>query len=218
MQKKALLKNFLQWYLFAILFILQRFSAQALAEEGDRFYINKLNYCQLTKSSQNDYEPKVFSPTNNLLRKTGHQVMTCGQKIIIKGRVLDANCVPVSDAKVYLWQVGCDGKYPYETLKPKVDQALVNTESTASFLGNGTASTDNNGVFYFVTILPPSHPHVNVRVKHYKLGRLQTSLKLTKQHISDEQVEHNDPLYGLLTENLVYNFDIVLSGVTTKSY
>lgn len=190
-----------------------------IAGEQNSFYVNSLNFCKITGQSTNDYEPKKFSPTNNLLRGAGQQVMTCGEKIIVKGRVLDENCVPVSDAKVYLWQVGCDGRYPYKPLKSRINQKLINEDNQSSFQGNGTATTDNNGNFHFITIMPPSSsPHVNVRVSHYRLGKLQASLQLSGNHILDNEIDTSALMHGLDQDNRTYIFDIVMPGTTIKRY
>ncbi|MBP7190306.1 MAG: intradiol ring-cleavage dioxygenase, partial [Rickettsiaceae bacterium] len=116
---------------------------------------------------------------NNLLRRNGRNPVFCGEKILIKGRVVDSNCVPVSDAKVYLWQVGCDGKYPYKPLRAGLNMAKFNLKKNAStFQGSGIATTNNNGEFVFITTYPvksdSKSPYVNFRVSHRELGDLQT--------------------------------------------
>ena len=50
----------------------------------------------------NNYEPAAFNPTNNLLRKSGADPLYCGEKILLDLEVVDKNCVPISDAKIYL--------------------------------------------------------------------------------------------------------------------
>ncbi len=141
---------------------------------------NKVNSCKLTKIALNNYEPKVFETSNNLLRKPGGSPVVCGEKVILKGRVLDKNCVPVVDAKVYIWQVGCDGKYHYVPLRTVAAEHHTNTGSGSSFTGNGTATTDNNGEFEFVTISPAGTKHgnreINLRVEHRELGSIQTQI------------------------------------------
>ena len=50
---------------------------------------------------------------NKLLRKTGKRLISRGEKIIVHGRVLDQNCIPISDAVVYVWWANCNRKYSY---------------------------------------------------------------------------------------------------------
>ena len=162
-------------YLPAVITLLL-LSTVAAAQE--KIYRNKFNTCSPTKQVVNNYEPEVFGTTNNLLHAPGAVEAFCGQQIIITGTVLDADCVPVSDAKVYLWQAGCDGKYPYKPLRNVAHKHLINLHSQSSFQGSGTATTDNNGRFTFITIYPePVHKTtqpINIRVEHLEIGTLQT--------------------------------------------
>ncbi len=186
---------------------------------NDKIYPNKLNSCTITESAINDYEPEKFGATNNLLRSTGRQPIFCGTKIIIKGRILDENCVPISDAKIYLWQVGCDGKYPYQPLRNRIDQNLLNLDNGSSFTGSGTATSNNQGEFVFITIYPPAlkaeKAHLNFRIQHHSLGVLQTKFYLSNEHIIEE-IDNNDPL--LEDSTRIYDFEVVMPGETTKRY
>lgn len=154
--------------------------ASSCVYADDKIYHNRLNTCHPTKPTIDNYEPKKFHSSNNLLHATGAVEAFCGQEIILEGTLLDVNCVPVSDAKVYIWQTGCDGKYPYTPLRNKIDKNLINTNPISSFQGSGIATTDNNGHFQFVTIYPSKvmelAPHINVRIEHRHLGTLQTRL------------------------------------------
>lgn len=164
-------------FIYLLCLILYTKSAIAASETT---YSNGLNTCKPTHEIMNDYEPKVFQPGNNLLRLAGALPFVCGQKIILRGKLLDSKCVPASDAKIYLWQVGCDGKYPYNPLRNIAQRSHVNLEHNSSFLGNGIATTDNNGEFQFITIYPlksESGKHViNIRAEHKDLGSLQTQI------------------------------------------
>jgi protocatechuate 3,4-dioxygenase beta subunit len=159
------------------------FLAQLAAADPDKIYKNQFNTCPETKETMNNYEPEVFETSNNLLRKTGANPVFCGEKVLLKGKVLDKKCVPISDAKVYLWQVGCDGKYPYKPLRKLASEDKMNTTSGSTFTGSGIATTDNNGEFWFVTIIPPKshrgHNNINIRVEHRDLGELQTQISPT---------------------------------------
>jgi protocatechuate 3,4-dioxygenase, beta subunit len=146
----------------------------------------------------------------------------CGKKIIIKGRLLDQNCVPVSDAKIYMWQVDCDGKYPYETLRDKVDKNLINTNNASSFKGSGTATTNNLGEFYFITTYPPSvdkeKPSVNIRADHRMLGTLQTKLILSASHIDDLQDDLDEVLSAVIDDTEIYSYDITIRGESLSRF
>lgn len=157
-------------HIFVLICIL--YTTHASAEE--RVYKNMLNTCTPTKPTINNYEPIKFQPSNNLLHRAGAVPMYCGDKMILRGKLLDVNCVPVADAKVYLWQAGCDGKYPYKPLRKTVNQSLMNPDAHSSFQGSGIATTNNNGEFQFITIRPIAHYAINLRVDHMHLGVLQT--------------------------------------------
>ena len=207
-----------------LIFIITLTASNCLAT-GDKFHLNKLNFCKISKKAQNDYEPEEFNTSNNLLRKTGEHPIYCGEKIIIHGRVLDQNCVPVPDAKVYLWQVNCKGKYPYQPLRNVKNKILIQTDEVMTFTGNGIATTNNMGEFYFVTVYPKAihglAPHVNIRAEHMSLGKLQTRIILGPHKISDP---YSDPKLRRIVdlsgqeEANIYDFDIVLPGEGLKSY
>lgn len=206
--KKLLLLCLICWYSVTIV-------------EASKSYSNKLPKCKITTSTINDYEPEEFQLSNNLLRKTGQQAKYCATKIIVSGTVLDQNCVPVPDAKVYLWQVGCDGKYPYVPLRTRIDKKRINPTTKSTFTGSGTATTDNNGNFYFITVYPGRIPHevanLNVRVEHRELGQLQTKLYLSNKAKSYKNCGEISPaLHKILDETRIYEFKIVIPGKTLK--
>ena len=94
--------------------------------------------------------------SNNLLRESGQDPIFCGRKIVIKGKLLDQNCVPISDAKIYLWQVGSDGKYSYTPLRGRISKNMLNLCGNTTFTGSGIATTNNKGEFYFITVYTPN--------------------------------------------------------------
>ncbi|AFC71310.1 dioxygenase family protein [Rickettsia australis] len=186
-------------------------------------YPNKLNRCKITGNIFNDYEPKVFETTNNLLRKTGRLSKFYGERILIKGKILDQNCVPVADAKVYLWQVGSGGKYPYEPLKTRVDKRRFTSKSDSSFTGSGIATTNNKGEYYFISMLPYKSSRyfrsANIRIEHPSLTTLETRLDLSDKNMCDNECGEVNPILIAPQENMPsYCFDLVLQGTTLKRY
>jgi len=177
-----------------------------------KIYHNKLNSCKLTKQFFNNYEPMEFNSTNNLLYESGKEPMYCGEKIVIKGVLLDERCVPISDAKVYLWQAGCDGKYPYKPLRKMINKKKLNINNGSSFIGSGIATTNNEGEFYFVTVYPNYKESINIRVQHRELGIMQTQLRMNKSEEFNQQEDYQSEA----TKR--YNFKIVMRGKTLKNY
>ena len=124
-------------YCIIATFLLTAYTAQKVAS------------CKVTQEHNSNYEPEIFPTSNNLLRTPGEMPIFCGEKLLIRGKLTDKDCVPISDAKIYIWQVACDGKYPYEPLRNAHKKEDINLKSSATFTGAGTAITDNKGEFYF---------------------------------------------------------------------
>ena len=161
-----------------LLIILSILSYGALIEAaGSQDMLNK---CTPTKAFTNNYEPTIFNKSNNLLRKSGADPLYCGEKVLLNIEVVDKNCVPISDAKIYLWQVGCDKKYPYSPLRTTTNKKMFNKAGGSTFLGSGIATTNNAGEAKFLTIIPPAIGHeaanMNIRIEHKDLGSFQTKI------------------------------------------
>jgi protocatechuate 3,4-dioxygenase beta subunit len=168
--------------------------------------INNANHCKLTKESMNNYEPEKFNPTNNLLKSEGDYTFSKADKITIKGIVRDNFCIPVQDAKIYLWQTNEKGKYVYKILREKFDDKGEEYNPNEKFQGSGVATTDNNGEFTFTTIFPGTHDkehaNLNLRIEHRVLGILQTKVYLKKHNIKTK-TEKIDLEFNLAKENLI---------------
>src|SRR5580704_13050640 len=77
-----------------------------------------------------------------------------GERIEIRGRVIDGEGIGVPDAMLEIWQANGAGKYahPEDTQDKAIEPA---------FQGFGRIPTDANGVFRFATIKPGSVPGPN---------------------------------------------------------
>jgi protocatechuate 3,4-dioxygenase, alpha subunit len=73
-----------------------------------------------------------------------------GERITIRGKVLDGDGQPVPDAVLEIWQSDSTGRYPSEL-------PLENSASPR-FLGFGRIETDDHGEFRFTTIKPGRAP------------------------------------------------------------
>lgn len=151
---------------------------------------------------------------------------TEGQRIRIEGRVYDGEGVPVPDALVEIWQANAFGRYNHP-----------NDESDApldpEFTGFGRAGADDDGRFWFETILPGQvafdreqlqAPHIAVTV----FGRGLLTHLFTRIYFADEPANANDPILQLMPAErrgtliatranddgatAVYQFDIILQG------
>lgn len=152
-------------------------------EKNSEIHVNNFNKCNVTQGHIDDYEPQQFILNNNLLRKTGEIINITEPPIIVSGEVVDQYCNPVSDVKIYMWHADQNGEYPYNLLRVAVDHSLVNTSNETSFTGNGTATTNNQGQFQFITIYPGTSddakkPYINIRTEHYRFGISENQFKL----------------------------------------
>ncbi|MDX1916768.1 MAG: dioxygenase [Rickettsiaceae bacterium] len=189
--------------LFALFFVSSTYAAK---EEGLR--------CKATISTSDDFEPETFPRSNNLLRRQGDIEDICGTRIILKGKVVDENCVPVLDAKIFAWQKGCDGKYHYTPLRDVAkNSGLIAEKSKSGFIGAGTASTDNKGEFYLITSFSGHNNNISLRVEHPRFETMETKLffKNAKATRTPEDFITflSDPAEG----KTYYEFIIVLPGV-----
>lgn len=110
--------------------------------------------------------PAKFNPTNNLARSAENSFYKAeGQKIVIYGRLMDANCVPINDGKIFIWQANKAGYIQYET-KHKHKAKWMDP----NFTGTGVTNSDNLGRFNFISIMPGSigktTAHINFRIEH----------------------------------------------------
>ena len=87
----------------------------------------------------------------DLTRLTGHDDPAAGEVIRVRGRVVDADCKPVPNALVDLWQADANGRYshPADANPARRDP---------NFQGWGQAVTDAEGRYAFRTIKPAAYP------------------------------------------------------------
>jgi protocatechuate 3,4-dioxygenase, alpha subunit len=148
---------------------------------------------------------------------------TRGRRIVLTGRVLDAEGEGVPDAMIEIWQANCEGKYDHP--EDKQDKPL-----DPVFRGFGRCATDEAGGYRFRTIMPgpvPSlgnalqAPHILVNV--FARGLLKQLV--TRIYFEGESLNDSDPVLALIddrarrdtliaraAEDSHYVFDIRLAG------
>lgn len=111
--------------------------------------------------------------SNKLALAPGKAVPARGELLHVQGRVLDENCVPISDASIELWQTDTAGKYKWEKKGVLVSPA-------PAFAGSGHTTTNNLGEYAFYTVFPGTYgkraPHLHLRVRHEKFRTLNTEV------------------------------------------
>jgi len=174
--------------------------------------------------------PEKFNSTNNLTRPEDNNFYEAeGEKITVYGRVLDSDCLPVSDAKIYIWQANKVGyvQYPIKTLNTRRrHQQWVDP----NFIGTGITNTDNMGRFRFTTIKPGSFtkvtPHIHVRIEHKGFRSLDSKfyfLKASETKITDTTKDNhiffisNKEIISQVSavpgdQEGIYTIDITLDG------
>jgi protocatechuate 3,4-dioxygenase alpha subunit len=119
-----------------------------------------------------------------------------GDRVSIRGRVIDADGKPVNDAAVELWQANSHGRYSHP--EDKQDKPL-----DAAFRGYGRSLTDDGGAFRFNTIKPGrvpgpggklQAPHLSVTIfMRGLLKQLQT-----RMYFPDDPANAEDPVLALV--------------------
>ena len=147
-----------------------------------------------------------------------------GERIVIEGKVLDGDGVPVPDAVIEVWQANAVGRYN----SPDDDQA--DKKLDPNFIGFGRAATNPTGQYKITTIKPgpvPGRgnalqaPHINVAF--FARGLLKQLF--TRIYFAGEAANASDPLLASIEDvnsrntliarrgnGGVYHFDFVLQG------
>jgi protocatechuate 3,4-dioxygenase, beta subunit len=155
-----------------------------------------------------------------------------GERIVVTGRVLDANARPVPHTLVEIWQANSAGRYPH----PRDNH---NAPIDPNFFGAGRTLTDAQGRYRFVTIKPGEYPwrnHYNAwRPAHIHFSLFGPSFAtrlVTQMYFPGDPLLEYDPMFTsvpdpLARERLVstfewehtipeqalgYRFDVVLRG------
>jgi len=119
-----------------------------------------------------------------------------GERVSIRGRVIDADGKPVNDAAVEIWQANSQGRYAHP--EDKQEKPLEK-----NFRGYGRSLTDDKGAFRFDTIKPGrvpgpggrlQAPHLNVTIfMRGLLKQLQTRV-----YFPNEAANTEDPVLALV--------------------
>lgn len=126
------------------------------------------------KQTQGPFYPgeKQFTADFDLTRLPGRAERAKGQIVYVLGRVLDADCNPVENANVEIWQACATGSYNH-------DRDPNPAPRDPNFRYWSEAFTDAKGEYAFKTIIPgaypadtdwmrPAHIHFRVAKRGYK--------------------------------------------------
>jgi protocatechuate 3,4-dioxygenase beta subunit len=190
----------------------------------------------LLQTSLSEITGPVFG--HDLLKANDHDLTKqgtgdpIGERIVVSGRVLDANARPVPHTLLEIWQANSAGRYPH-----RVDQH--NAPLDPNFHGGGRALTDAEGRYRFVSIRPGEYPwrnHYNAWRPahiHFSLfGPAFATRLVTQMYFPGDPLLEYDPMYNSIPDEkarrrlisgfdwettipeqaLGYRFDIVLRG------
>jgi protocatechuate 3,4-dioxygenase, beta subunit len=135
-----------------------------------------------------------------------------GERIIVTGRLLDADGRPIADQLVEVWQTNAAGRYAHSN-----DQHPAPLDP--NFTGAGRCLTGSDGTYRFVTIKPGAYPwrnHSNAwRPAHIHFsvfGRSFTERLVTQMYFPGDPLLDHDPIYQSVSsaapQRLVSSFDL----------
>jgi protocatechuate 3,4-dioxygenase, beta subunit len=155
-----------------------------------------------------------------------------GERIIVRGRVVDGDGRPVSNSLIEIWQANAAGRYAHA----KDDHPAP---LDPNFTGTGRTLTDKNGFYSFVTIKPGAYPWRNhdnawrpAHIHFSLFGPAFVTRLITQMYFPGDPLFAYDPILQSIPEEsarqrlvskfdlettkpewaLGYRFDIVLRG------
>jgi len=130
----------------------------------------------------------------DLTKNAGTGSEALGQRIIVTGKVVDENGVPIPHTLLEIWQANAAGRYIHKRdgwpgpLDP-------------NFLGIGRCLTDQGGMYRFLTIRPGAYPwrnHANAwRPSHIHFsvfGPNMLSRLVTQMYFPGDPLHERDPI------------------------
>lgn len=131
----------------------------------------------------------------DLTRIEGHTESAQGEVIFVRGRVVDAECRPIEDALVEIWQANTHGRYHHErdTSPAPVDP---------HFQGWGEIVTNTSGEYGFKTVLPGPYGAgggMRTRHIHFRVARRGYRELVTQMYFEGEPLNERDMIWSELT-------------------
>jgi protocatechuate 3,4-dioxygenase, alpha subunit len=119
-----------------------------------------------------------------------------GERVTIRGRLLDGAGKPVNDGLIEIWQANSHGKYAHPGDKQR-------KPLHKGFRGFGRCPTDARGAFRFTTIKPGRvpGPHGTLQAPHLVVSVFMRGLLkhlATRMYFPDEPANLEDPVLKLV--------------------
>ena len=177
--------------------------------------------CTPSQESTDINKPEFYQFYNNLIKTESGLENEYANKIILRGVILDKQCLPISDASVKIWQQDEYGDTRYikdEELFYK--QYNMNYKMYREINGTGKACSNNNGQFIFITVPPARYTHAKTRnyirisISHVEYPSFETKILLNNEVAKNEQFvtaslnKADSALYGVE----VYDFKVAINA------
>ena len=162
------------------------------------------------------YGHEDISETDSDLTRQ-HAGEPLGERVIVKGRVLDDSGRPVPHTLLEIWQANAAGRYRHK----KDDHAAP---LDPNFTGSGRTLTDANGGYQFVTIKPGAYPwdnHENAWRPahiHFSLfGPAFATRLITQMYFPGDPLLAYDPIFQSIPDDqarqkLISRFDLEITN------
>jgi protocatechuate 3,4-dioxygenase, beta subunit len=172
----------------------------------------------VTETTGPALSPRHFPPIADLSVNAGQQAQ--GERIIVRGRVVDEDDRPIPNTILEIWQANAAGRYDHagDTHDAPLDP---------HFRGEGRVFTDQDGWYQFTTIKPGAYPwgnHHNAwRPNHIHYSLFGTGFGqrlITQMYFPGDPLLALDPIFLATPDEaarnrLVATFDI---GITQPAW
>ncbi len=188
--------------------------------------------CTPTKSTHIPLteKPIEYAHYNNITVQEGYFPNDFINKIILKGKITDKNCVPIPNVRITVSQQDEYGIYRFvKAFVPIFEKTYkLNYQQYSTFSGTGTATSNNRGEFAFITTIPKSRTRnldhtINIVTEHTNYPDIAAKILLSTQSEQKKLKHQNDFIFAqdtCTTEMLdeqdlpIYTIDLVLDGLS----
>jgi protocatechuate 3,4-dioxygenase beta subunit len=178
--------------------------------------------CTPSSEMETDIKPGVYPSYNDLTKPVGGFEDEYLEKILLRGIVVDKKCIPVPNTKLLLWQKDEYGKRRYlKRFASEQDRHTMNDHMYSKFVGAGSAVSDSEGRFFFITVDPGSEEKednkskINISAIGKGFISFETQIKLANE-IIDKKKNFISAVFNKSASDhygqKVYDFFIVLNG------
>lgn len=139
-----------------------------------------------------------------------------GERVIVKGRVMDDSGRPVPHTLLEIWQANAAGRYRHK----KDDHSAP---LDPNFSGAGRTLTDGNGYYQFVTIKPGAYPWDNhdnawrpAHIHFSLFGPAFATRLITQMYFPGDPLLPHDPIFQSIPDEharrrLISRFDLEIT-------